>query len=202
MNHEMFFNELAPNWDNMTKVDLPKLNHIVAQIELKDGQSVLDIGTGTGVLIPLLREKIGIGGRLVAVDVSTEMLAIARRKFGNVADFFQADVISLPWAAQCFDQIICYSAFPHFPDKIAALREMVRVLKPHGHITIAHASGRSKLNAFHRSLNNFVSSDLLPDDEELINIGEKLRLVTRFLENNEEYYIIKLKRIREKRGNA
>lgn len=194
MNHEIFFDKLASNWDDMAKIDWQKLNYIVERFELKANQSILDIGTGTGVLIPQLREKIGMNGQLAVVDISGEMLAAARKKFGSIADFFQANVISLPSEANRFDQVICYSAFPHFPDKEAALEEMARVVKAGGHITIAHASGRSKLNNFHRSLNNFVSSDLLPDDEELINIGQKIGLTAWFCENNEEYYIIKLKK--------
>jgi len=88
----------------------------------KPGNHVLDVGCGTGVLIPYLLESIGPTGRVVGLDYSKNMLRIAREKFPKQTypnvDFVLADVMAFE-ADDLFDIVICYSSFPTFLTKRA-----------------------------------------------------------------------------------
>ncbi|HWQ62272.1 MAG TPA: class I SAM-dependent methyltransferase [Negativicutes bacterium] len=194
MDHKTFFNNLAADWDNMPQPDQKKLTHIAARLQLHAGQAVLDVGTGTGVMLPFLREGIGPDGTLIAVDIAEKMIAKASEKYASLARFQTADVAALPFADGSFDRVICYSAFPHFPDKEMALREMARVLKPTGAIFVAHSAGREHVNHFHHSLKSFVSHDHLPDDEEMRRLGTATGCEADFIENSQDYYILQLRK--------
>lgn len=52
MNQVNFFNSIAKDWDNIIKVDETKINYLLSQIDIKEDDYILDVGTGTGVLIP------------------------------------------------------------------------------------------------------------------------------------------------------
>lgn len=194
MDHKTFFNNLAADWDNMPQPDRNKLARIVARLHLLAGEAVLDVGTGTGVMLPFLREGIGPTGTLIAIDIAEKMIARASEKFSRLARFQTADVAALPFADESFDKVVCYSAFPHFPDKVVALREMARVLKPAGSIFIAHSEGRERINHFHHSLKSFVAHDQLPDDDEMSRWGTSLGCEADFVENNQEYYIVQFRK--------
>lgn len=194
MDHKTFFNNLAAEWDNMPKPDQKKLAHIAARLQLQPGQAVLDVGTGTGVLLPFLREGIGPDGTLVAVDIADRMIARASEKYARLARLQTADVTALPFEDGTFDRVVCYSAFPHFPDKLAALREMARVLKPAGSIFVAHSEGREHINHFHHSLKSFVSQDQLPDDGEMRRLGTAAGCQAEFVENSQGYYILQFRK--------
>jgi len=194
VDHKTFFNNLAADWDNMPQPDQRKLAHIAARLQLHAGQAVLDVGTGTGVMLPFLREGIGPDGTLIAVDIADKMIARASEKYASLARFQTADVTALPFADGSFDRVVCYSAFPHFPDKERALREMARVLKYDGAIFIAHSEGRERINHFHHSLKSFVSQDHLPDDEAMRRLGAATGCEADFVENNQEYYILQFRK--------
>ena len=85
MNHREFFNRMAPQWDEQVRHDACKLSRIVTALSLQPGERVLDIGTGTGVMLPYLRQALGMLGELTAIDVAEEMLARARAKHSELA---------------------------------------------------------------------------------------------------------------------
>ena len=69
---------LAPTWDDNEVLSTPdKVRFVLGFMNLKPGQSVLDLGTGTGVLLPYIAEKIGTAGHITAVDYSAGMLSRA-----------------------------------------------------------------------------------------------------------------------------
>jgi len=79
-----FFDTIAPSWDGMERLSTPgKVNEILDIIGVEKGMDVLDLGTGTGVLLPFLSERIGSEGHILAVDISEGMLSQAYRKFGG-----------------------------------------------------------------------------------------------------------------------
>ena len=103
----------------------------------------------------------------MALDLAEEMLRLARRKEcpGEI-DHVQADVLSLPFCPGVFDAVVCYSSFPHFQDKVQALREVRRVLRAGGRLFICHTSCKDTINHIHRSI-QVVSHDLVPDAPEM-----------------------------------
>ena len=109
-----FFDERAGGWDaGMVRSD-EKIGRILDNAKVTAGSRVLDIACGTGVLIgDYLRRNVE---SVTAVDISPEMVRIAREKFPqeNVR-FVCGDAETAP-LGEGFDAIVIYNAFPHFPD--------------------------------------------------------------------------------------
>ena len=93
-----YFDQLAPTWDKeLTPERLNCLGKIIEELDIKPGYYVLDIGSGTGVLIPFLTAKLGGEGRIVGLDFSMEMLVQAQAKqFPPIVGFAQADIATIP----------------------------------------------------------------------------------------------------------
>jgi len=113
---------------------------IIAEANVEPGMQVLDVACGTGepaISMALLLKGTGL---VVGTDISPEPLKIAEqrardRSLGN-ARFQQADVHSLPFAEGSFDRVTCRLGIMFFSDLARALRELRRVLKPDGRVTL------------------------------------------------------------------
>lgn len=163
-----FFNRQAAGWDrHETEKDARRLERMVARLGLGRGWTVLDVGTGTGVLIPYLAAAVGTSGSIAAVDIAEQMLVRASsRAIAAGAGVLCADVHSIPLASGTVDAAVCYSCFPHFQDKPAALRELFRVLRPGGWLRICHTSGRKAINERHAHRRG-VMHDMLPGEPKM-----------------------------------
>lgn len=106
----------------------------IARIE--DGQTVLDVACGTGIVARTVADRLGGTGAVVGVDLGAGMLAVAGRLRPDL-DWRQADVADLPFPDGSFDAVLCQMALMFFPDRPAALREMARVTRPDGVIALA-----------------------------------------------------------------
>jgi ubiquinone/menaquinone biosynthesis C-methylase UbiE len=159
---------------------------------VRPGYHVLDIGSGTGVLLPFLIAELGGQGEIVALDFSAEMLSQAQAKgFPAIVRFAQADVVAIPLGDNSVDLAICNSAFPHFDDKVKALKEITRVLKNSGRLAICHTMSREMLNRLHQSIGGVVANDLLPDEFELRRLIKQAGLkITHFEDGPEQYLVI------------
>lgn len=168
-----YFDRHAPSWDEMLKYNerITELLEVVSWFGLEEGHWVLDVGTGTGILLPLIQQAIGPKGMLVGFDFSLKMIEMAKlREFLGKKMLFTADANSIPIQSNLFDRVICFSAFPHFSNKLNALKEMTRVLKRGGLLFIAHLKSVEELNQFHKNLGEPVSKDLLPSPQTLKNM--------------------------------
>lgn len=99
------------------------------------GQRVLDVACGTGVLACAAAGRVGHEGHVVGLDPNQEMLAVARRKSTNI-EWQDGWAESLPFPDENFDVVVSQFGFMFFEDQIAALREMVRVLRPDGRLAV------------------------------------------------------------------
>jgi ubiquinone/menaquinone biosynthesis C-methylase UbiE len=193
MQLQEYFDQLAPTWDKeLTPERLKCLGNIVRELGIKPGYHMLDIGSGTGVLLPFLITEVGKEGKIVALDFSAEMLVQAQAKnFPPIVGFAQADVNAIPLADNSVDMAICNSAFPHFGDKVKALKEIARALKNNGRMVICHTMSREMLNRLHQSVGGIVANDLLPDEFQLRALTKQAELkITRFEDNPERYLVI------------
>jgi len=193
MQLQEYFDHLAPTWDKeLTPERLKCLGNIVKELGIKPGYHVLDIGSGTGVLLPFLIAELGDEGKIVALDFSAEMLGQAQAKnFPPIVGFAQADVLAIPLADNSVDLAICNSVFPHFNDKVKALKEIARVLRNNGRLVICHTMSRETLNRLHESAGGVVASDLLPDESQLRRLIKQAGLkITHFEDSPERYLVI------------
>lgn len=110
---------------------------VIADIAgIAPGDRVLDVACGTGVLAREAASRVGPGGRVSGLDLNDGMLAVARN-LRPAIDWRQGDAAKLPFEDGAFDVVVSQFALMFFPDPVAALREMWRVLGPRGRIAVA-----------------------------------------------------------------
>jgi len=168
-----FFSHLSASWEDRHQEpgELERLRHFSRHFRLQPGERVLDAGCGCGRLVPVICEAIGADGRLVELDFAPGMLAIGRGKphAGNVF-FVLGDVHRLRLPDSEFDKVIALALLPHIDDKVVALREFRRVLRPGGLLVIAHQMGREALDRLHNQGGDVIQSDLLPEGTALAGL--------------------------------
>jgi ubiquinone/menaquinone biosynthesis C-methylase UbiE len=167
------FNNLAPAWDSMCALkpeQAKTLSALVDGLAIAHDSSVLDVGCGTGVLVPYVLPHLGEEGRYTGLDVSDGMVAQAKRKYGDPRlSFVAEDLYEYRSPEPRFDLAMVFSAFPHLPDKPAALDALARLVKPAGRLCIAHVESSQAINAYHsgRVVNEVLRSDYLPSLDEM-----------------------------------
>ena len=100
------------------------------------GDRVLDVACGTGVVTREAADRVGATGTVTGIDINDGMLAVARRVRPEI-DWRQGDASELPFEDESFDVVTCQFSLMYFPDRLAALTEMMRVLKPGGRLALA-----------------------------------------------------------------
>ena len=103
---------------------------------IRSGDRVLDVACGTGILAREIAARVGPSGHVTGLDLNEGMLAVARRLRPEI-DWRQGDAAKLPFEDSAFDVVVSQFALMFFPDRVAALREMWRVLAPRGRLAVA-----------------------------------------------------------------
>lgn len=109
---------------------------VIKAAGVQAGQRVLDVACGTGVVARAAAKRVGPAGSVVGLDVNEGMLAVARR-LETAVTWRQGTAESLPFDDASFDTVVSQFGLMFFADKPAALREMVRVLRPGGKLAVA-----------------------------------------------------------------
>jgi SAM-dependent methyltransferase len=104
--------------------------------EVGEGDRVLDVACGTGVLAREAEARCGASGSVAGLDASEGMLAIAERLAPTIS-WQQGTADSLPYHSDSFDAVVSQFGLMFFPDRNAAIREMLRVLKPGRRLALA-----------------------------------------------------------------
>lgn len=161
-----FFNERAEKWDDTAKHDMAKVELMIRLLNIKQGERILDVGTGTGVLLSLLSQRTNEAA-ITAIDLADKMIETAKRKAGTAQiTFVVGDVLDYPFPPAEFDHIICYSVFPHFEDKRGIIRRLAGLLKPGGLLSILHSECRDRINGVHiHAHHHDIKNDNLPPAE-------------------------------------
>ncbi|GAB5037043.1 riboflavin kinase [Nannochloropsis oceanica] len=153
---------------------VPRLHTIVRAATLSPSSCVLDIGTGTGVLLPYFKEEGGVEeGQVVGVDVSSGMLAVARKRFPR-AEFWEGDVLDFAEAwlkgrganGELFDAVFFNACFGNVYDQERALREVGRVMGREGRVVISHPLGAAFVDELKRRSPSVVLKSLPKDEGE------------------------------------
>lgn len=124
---------------------------VVDLARLKPGESVLDVGCGTGTLAITARRRVGREGKVFGIDASPEMIARGgkkARKAGFEIDFRNESIEALPFPDGQFDGVLSTMMLHHLPRKVreAGVREIRRVLKPGGRVLIVDFVGTESRN--------------------------------------------------------
>jgi len=194
---QQYFDQLASNWDSeLTPENVECLSNIINELNIHSGSRVLDIGSGTGILLPFLVQAVGGEGGIIALDFSAKMLYQAKAKgFLPLVAFIQADVAALPLPNQFADLALCYSAFPHFGDKLKSLKEIARVIKSNGRLVICHTASRNTINQLHKSIGGIITNDILPDESQLRELMKHVGFTIVHLEDTPKRYLVIARKI-------
>ncbi len=188
-----FFSQISGSWDghHADPGELERLHVFSRHFRLRPGERVLDAGCGSGRLVPVICEQIGLEGSLVELDFAPGMLEISRSKThpGNVT-FSLGDAHSLPLSDGEFDKVIALALLPHLDDKAKALTEFHRVLKPGGLLVIAHQMGRQALDRLHGQSSDPVKHDMLPENAVLESLLAKAGFSTVEILDKPDQFIV------------
>ena len=191
-----FFEALAARWDEQQPTEravvLRRLLRPFAD-RLSAARRILEVGTGTGALIPCLVER-APDARVASIDLARAMLRRAQERGPDVW-LLQADVHALPFSGDsasggvgAFDLVVCHNSFPHFVDRPAALGELARTLVAEGELLILHDLSRARVNAIHGGAGGPIKDHLLPAGEETQMLLMEAGFAEVWVEDGEEGY--------------
>lgn len=200
MNHSEvdFFDNLASTWDSNEIRSTPeRINSILSKLKISSGMHLLDLGTGTGVLLPYLSNIVGSEGSVTAIDFSEGMLSVAKEKFGNLTNIvfqkldFESDQIS-----GSYDIALLYSVYPHLHSPESTLKKLFKSnIKVGGRIIIAFPSDHNFINNIHRERKS--ESEYLPSAYSLADVIGKWGFSASVLSSTPDEYIIEVKNAHE-----
>jgi ubiquinone/menaquinone biosynthesis C-methylase UbiE len=141
---------------------------VVTLADPQPGERVLDVACGTGVVTRLASQRVGRTGHVVGLDLNPGMLAVATSRASGQSPtdapitWQEASATKMPLPDGSFDIVYCQLGLQFFPDRLAALREMYRVLVPGGRLGLMVWRGIEHSPGFERlagSLTRHVNSD-------------------------------------------
>jgi len=129
----------------------PVTEALIKEIDLIEGEAVLDVAGGSGEPSLTIAELVGPTGSVTYTDAVSEMVSAAqseaRQRGVTNIEFRQCAADSLPFENNSFDAVVCRLGVMFFPDPLAGLREMLRVTKPEGVLSLA-VWDKGELNPF------------------------------------------------------
>ncbi len=155
---QAYFDSHAPDWDARMVRCQNKIDAILDAAGVCQNARVLDVACGTGVLF---EDYLARGVALVTgVDISSEMVRIARRKFPQShIEVRCADIEEIQLDTQ-YDCCIVYNALPHFSDPSRLIARLAPFVVPGGRLCIAHGMSRAALMLHHAGRADAVSRPL------------------------------------------
>jgi len=126
----------------------PAHNLLIEMSDIQIGENILDIAAGTGLITFRMAEKVGQSGKILAIDISDEMVKIGT-KIGNSKEvtnvsFERMDAENLAFEDNTFNLVTCALGLMYFPDPDTSMLEMHRVLKHGGRAVVAVWGSRKK----------------------------------------------------------
>jgi len=129
----------------------PWARRLIEFVQLKPGQIVLDVASGTGVVARTAAKFVGKEGQVIASDISPAMLSHVVTGLDHDAaaiQLLECSATELRLLDHSVDVVLCQQGFPFIPDRTAAAREMHRVLRPGGRVGVAVWLSGARLDPF------------------------------------------------------
>ena len=162
MNRETraFFDRHSAGWDGYEKPETtPVIEAVLDRIGVSPADSVLDVGCGTGILVPHFEKRGVLDFR--GIDLSPEMVREYLKKFPGrkvtAGDYEESGL----FAPESFTKIIIFNAFPHFGRRELVFKNSYNYLKPGGGLYILHSMSRADLDRHHREAGGVVAEHML-----------------------------------------
>ena len=117
----------------------PLAIRLIEMAQLQPGESVLDVACGTGIVARLAAQQVAHDGRVAGLDLNPNMLTVARTVASGTQpqiDWRAGNVAEMPFGDDSFDVVLCQCGLQFVPDRLRALREMYRALKPGGRLLL------------------------------------------------------------------
>ena len=197
MKRKDFFDSNAQTWDNdiylkMTEKKIKNL--IIPLLELKNDDKVIDIGSGTGILVPFIQEYLESGNKITELDFSEQMIKTAKKKYADTINCISSNAENIPVKCNSFSKAIIFNSFPHFEDKQKVICEIFRILKNNAIILLAHSDSKNVIDRRHKQIGGAVANDILPSTDKLKTMFEKAGFTNiESLDSNEFFYIKAIK---------
>jgi ubiquinone/menaquinone biosynthesis C-methylase UbiE len=177
MNAKDYFDNSADTWDErfLTPKLASFLENFVLQFGITSGRHVLDVGTGTGVLVPYLSKAVGPRGSVVAIDFSEKMLNQCKTNHSHLKNVSMkvGAIEDVTFSPESFDAVICFGVFPHLANKQKALHNIHCMLKAEGKLVIAHALSSEELKIHHKNVSAKMAHATLPKEADMKKLLEK-----------------------------
>ncbi|MFT5111082.1 MAG: ubiquinone/menaquinone biosynthesis C-methylase UbiE [Parasphingorhabdus sp.] len=164
--HSAFVGEIPQNYEKYLGplIFREYAEDLANRVIAPSGGVVLETAAGTGMATRQLRDSLADNVHLVATDLNADMLDVAKSKFQNDEniEFQTANALELPFKDATFDAVACQFSVMFFPDKLVALQEAARVLKPGGAF-VFNIWDSFEHNHFIRTTNSKIA-ECLPDN--------------------------------------
>jgi len=185
------FNELVDVFDTLQPPEvMARLAEIVAAAGLSEGEVVLDVGTGTGVLIPLIESY--HPSTIFACDLAEKMLERVAQEHPEVQTY-RADIALLSLPSDSVDVIFMNAVYGNIADKPSACRNATRMLRGGGRLVVSHPEGRAFVDQLRDATDLFVES--LPTRKEFEMILVPLGLDVTTYRDEPKLYLMMAKKM-------
>ncbi|MDO6354363.1 class I SAM-dependent methyltransferase [Caloramator sp. CAR-1] len=185
MDIKRFFDNIAHKWDEISKHDELKLRKIIELSNVIPNSNILDVGSGTGILIKYLLKT--NPNKITAIDISEKMIEKAKEKYNDIRiNFIAKDIFE--FSEDRYDYVFLYSVYPHIEDKDKLFKHILSLLNPGGKIIIAHSESKEKINQIHKTIDSFKHL-LLPPVEETEKLMQKYFNICIKIDDDSMYYI-------------
>lgn len=160
-----FFDDLSENWDQNELSSKEQRREFLSFLDIKEGEKILDLACGTGVITSILQEKSKCN--VVGLDISPKMIEKAKEKENRnpYIHYYVGDFLSYDFNEK-FDHIVVFNAYPHFLNRDAFKNKVLKILNKNGKLEIIHNISRQEIENHHKGGANQYSRGLLAPLEE------------------------------------
>ncbi|NUM37125.1 MAG: class I SAM-dependent methyltransferase [Candidatus Brocadiae bacterium] len=183
-----FFDSHAEKWDSYWKEEeFGIIRKILERSSLSQEDSVLDIASGTGILVPYFLEFGVVASCIQGIDISPKMVEIFSQKFPQIP-VICGDFLLKTLPENNYSYAIIFNSFPHFLEPEKVFEKVSKLLKPKGKLVVAHTKTREALDRHHQNSGSTVRTHRLLEDKLFLQYYQKYGFTDVILDNSLYFY--------------